>query len=112
MVTQRWQLSEMRTYSIDEFNQRFPTEDECLDWLRNKLYPAKIFCVSCKKPTKHYRITSRKVFSCDFCGHHVSPTSGTIFHKSPTPLRLWFYAIYLVAATRGDISAKQLEREL
>lgn len=37
---------------------------------------------------------------------------GTIFEDSATSLRLWFHAIYLMAQTRGGISAKQLEREL
>jgi transposase-like protein len=41
----------------------------------------------------------------------VHPTAGTIFHKSPTPLTTWFYAIYLMASTRCGISAKQIQRE-
>ena len=32
--------------------------------------------------------------------------------KSSTPLRSWFYAMFLMASTRCGISAKQLEREL
>lgn len=36
----------------------------------------------------------------------------TIFAGSSTSLRLWFYGIYLMASTRGGISAKQLEREI
>jgi hypothetical protein len=36
----------------------------------------------------------------------------TIFEGSTTPLELWFYAIYLMGATRGAISASQLQREL
>jgi transposase-like protein len=42
----------------------------------------------------------------------VAPTSGTIFHKSATPLRSWFHAIFLMASTKTGISAKQLQREL
>jgi len=38
--------------------------------------------------------------------------AGTIMEKSATPLRLWFYAMFLMASTRCGISAKQLEREL
>ena len=38
--------------------------------------------------------------------------AGTIMAKSSTPLRSWFYAMYLMASTRCGISAKQLEREL
>src|SRR5437016_6182452 len=41
----------------------------------------------------------------------ISPLAGTIFEKSPTPLRLWFYAMYLMGSTRCGISAKQIQRE-
>jgi len=37
---------------------------------------------------------------------------GTIFERSRTPLTSWFYAIFLMSATRCGISAKQLQREL
>ena len=37
---------------------------------------------------------------------------GTIFENSATSLKLWFYAIYLMSATRCGISAKQLGREI
>jgi transposase-like protein len=42
----------------------------------------------------------------------ISPMAGTIMEKSSTPLRLWFYGMFLMASTRCGISAKQLEREL
>ena len=38
--------------------------------------------------------------------------AGTIYEDSRTPLKLWFYGIFLMAQTRCGISAKQLEREL
>ena len=78
----------------------------------NDSYPCGTYCRYCKKVTKHYKVKSRPSYSCDFCGNHVHLTANTIFHKTPTPLTLWFYAIYLMTATRADISAKQLEREL
>jgi transposase-like protein len=37
--------------------------------------------------------------------------AGTIFEKSSTSLRLWFYAIHLMSSTRCGISAKQIQRE-
>ena len=37
--------------------------------------------------------------------------AGTIFEKSSTSLRTWFYAMYLMSATRCGISAKQIQRE-
>jgi transposase len=67
---------------------------------------------NCQKITPHHQMKTRKSFSCETCGHHVHPTADTIFHKSSTPLTLWFYAVYLMASTRTGISAKQLECEL
>jgi len=101
----------MRKYTIAQFNKDFPTDDACLEWLRNHLYPKLIDCPICGRPTKHHRIKTRKVYGCDNCGHQISPTAGTIFHKSPTPLKLWFHAIFLISSTRCGISAKQIERE-
>ncbi len=75
-------------------------------------YPEGIFCPTCERVTKHHRVKSRPAYSCQFCGHHVYPMVGTIFEGSSTSLRLWFYAMYLMASTRCGISAKQLEREL
>jgi transposase-like protein len=99
-------------YTLKDFEREFSSDDVCLEWLKNYLYPDGIFCETCQKVTKHHKVASRRSYSCDYCGHHVHPTADTIYHKSPTPLRLWFYAIYLMASTRCGISAKQLEREL
>jgi transposase len=103
--------SAMKPYTLKDFQRQFPDDASCLEWLRNYLYPDGIHCHSCKKVTKHHRVASRPSYSCDSCGHHVHPTAGTIFHKSPTPLTTWFYAIYLMASTRCGISAKQIQRE-
>ena len=90
----------------------FPTEESCLEWLLNFLYPAGVECRKCGKVTKHHRVKGRKSYSCQVCGHHVHPTAGTIYHKSSTPLRDWFYAVFIMSSTRCGVSAKQLEREL
>ena len=101
----------MLPYTLKDFQKQFPNDATCLEWLRNYLYPDGIFCQSCNAVTKHHRVKSRPSYSCDHCGHHVHPTADTIFHKSPTPLTIWFYAIYLMASTRCGISAKQIQRE-
>ncbi len=102
----------MKTYSIKDFEKQFPNDDTCLEFLFKARYPKGVYCQKCQKVTTHYRIANRKVYSCKFCGSHVSPTAGTIFHKSDTPLRSWFHAIFLMASTKTGISAKQLQREL
>lgn len=102
----------MKTYTIKDFEKQFPNDDACLDFLKQARWPKGIYCEKCQKITTHYRIANRKVYSCEFCGSHISPTAGTIFHKSNTPLRSWFHAIFLMASTKTGISAKQLQREL
>jgi transposase len=99
-------------YTIKDFNQQFPTDDACLEFLFKARYPQGVSCPNCQKVTKYYKRAGAKDYVCEFCGHSVSPTAGTIFHKSETPLRSWFYAMFLMASTRCGISAKQLEREL
>jgi transposase len=95
-------------FSIDQFNERFPDEDACLAAvLATRGEPA---CPNCEWTTWN-KVKGRPVYACS-CGYQISPLAGTIFHKSRTSLRKWFYVMYLMAATRSGISAKQVEREL
>jgi transposase-like zinc ribbon protein len=99
-------------YTVEEFWERFPDDDACLEWLRERRYPNGIECRTCGRVTTHHRVASRRSYSCSVCGHHVHPTSGTIFHGSRTPLTLWFYAIFLVQRSGGAPTAAELQREL
>ena len=101
----------MDRYTIRDFQRDFPDDSSCLEWLKDYRWPDGVPCEKCDRVTKHHLMTFRRSYSCQECGHHVHPTANTIFHKSATPLTLWFYAIYLMAQTRGGISAKQIERE-
>jgi transposase-like protein len=102
----------MQKYTKAMFDKRFPDDNACLEFLKNARWPNGITCTKCQDITKHYRIRAKKAYGCEFCGTLVSPTADTIFHKSPTPLRDWFYAIFLMANTRMGISAMHLKREL
>ena len=102
----------MDKYTIAQFNKQFPDDNACLEWIMHHKYPDGIYCSFCNKITKHYKIASRQSYACDLCGHHVHPMVGTIFQKSTTPLKQWFYAMFLMSATRCGVSAKQLQREL
>jgi transposase len=98
------------TYS--QFIERFPDNAACLEYLKERFFADGTECPKCGKASKFHRIKSRSAYSCQFCGNHVYPTAGTIFHKTTVSLQLWFYAIYLMSSTRCGISAKQLEREI
>jgi transposase len=99
-------------YTINHFNKEFPTGDACLEFVKEQRWPNGItYCEKCEKETKHHRINGRTAYSCDHCGTHIYALAGTIFKKTTTSLRLWFYAMYLMGSTRCGISAKQIQRE-
>ena len=98
--------------TFTEFMRRFPTNDACLDYLKEKHFPNGTPCPKCAKASRFHRIKGRSAYSCQFCGAHVYPTASTIFHKSTTSLQLWFWAIYLISSSKCGISAKQLGREV
>ncbi len=104
--------------SLMEFMREFPDDAACLEHLWRVRYSPDgehAHCPKCdtERVFKKYAIANRRSsWTCTGCGHHMHPLAGTIFHKSPTSLHLWFYAMYLMGSTRCGISAKQLEREL
>ena len=87
----------------------------CRDWLwRLRFSPdgRHASCPRCGRQRRFHRLRSRPSYSCDSCGHQLSPTRGTIFEKSSTPLCLWFRAIALVADVAQPVSARRLADEL
>jgi len=99
-------------YTFQQFDQDFPTDDACLEQIKEQRFPQGIsFCHKCLKSRKHYRVHGRTAYACETCGNHIYPLAGTIFEKSSTPLRIWFHAMYLMGSTRCGISAKQIQRE-
>jgi transposase-like protein/predicted RNA-binding Zn-ribbon protein involved in translation (DUF1610 family) len=100
-------------YTFKQFQAQFPNDDSCLDEIMLRRYGEKPTCPGCGVvETKFHRITGRRAYACQWCGHHVYPCVGTPFEKSSTPLTLWFHAMYLMTATRNGVSAKELERQL
>ncbi len=99
-------------FTLQNFNKRFKTDDDCLDELFQILYPSGVNCIRCKKVTKYYKLKGRRAYSCEFCRAQVHPLARTVFEKTTTSLKLWFHALFLMTQTRSGVSAKQLERML
>jgi transposase len=100
-------------YTLDHFNSEFPNDDACLEHIKEQRFPCGVtHCGKCQQERKHHRVTGRTAYACDHCGNHIYPLAGTVFEKSTTSLRLWFYAMYLMGSTRCGISAKQIQREI
>jgi transposase len=99
-------------YTVRDFDREFPDDDACLEYMAEQRWPGHVTqCAKCGLERKHYRIKGRTAYSCGHCGTQIYPLAGTIFEKTTTPLKTWFYAMYLMGSTRCGISAKQIQRE-
>jgi len=94
-------------YGTQSLKKYFPTDDACLDFVFDARHSR-----SCSCGGTYKRIQGRKQYQCSKCRFQIAPTAGTIFHKSDTPLTLWFQAILTFSNAKSSISAKELEREL
>lgn len=103
----------MKKYGSKDFDNDFPNDDVCLEWLFKTRYPQGVKCEKCGKVTPHFRIQNRPCYSCQFCGNHIYPMAGTIFEDTKfNHLRLWFKAVAYMSVTRCGISSRQLSRDL
>lgn len=98
--------------TLRQFQDRFPTEEICLDHLMRNRYGNRHECEGCAREAGFYRVKARRSYACEWCGHQVYPTAGTPFDRTRTPLRDWFYVIFLFTTTRNGVAAKRVEREL
>ena len=99
-------------FTIKEFHAQYPDDKTCLEAIFKRRFGYLKCCPSCERETNFYRVTTRRCYVCQWCGHQIYPTKGTPFEKTTTSLKHWFYAMYLMTATRSGVSAKELERQL
>jgi len=94
-----------------DFQERFATEAACLEYLAVSRWPEGFRCPGCEGRDA-WVLERRHLWECASCHRQTSVTAGTVMHRTRTPLRLWFWAAYLVATHHPGISAKQLQRQL
>ena len=99
-------------FTIKDFHSKYPDDNACLHDIFLKRYGTLKVCPSCKKKTKFFKVSNRKCYACQFCAHQLHPLAETIFHKSETSLKSWFYAIFLFANSKNGVSGKELQRQL
>jgi len=99
-------------YTIKDFNKQFRTDAACLEYIYQQRYPdGGATCETCGKKGHFHAVEGRRSYAC-MCGTQIYPTVGTIFHKSPTSLKTWFFAMFLMTCSKNGVSAKELERQL
>ena len=100
-------MTRANKYGLKDLQKQFPTDDACLDYLFINTHSNDCSCGGTFK-----RVAGRKQYQCSKCRFQVAPTAGTLFHKSDTPLTLWFHAIFVFSNAKSGISAKEMERQL
>lgn len=69
-------------------------------------------CAKCGSVREPWLVETRRLIECPQCGRQVFLTAGTVMEGTRTPLRVWFYAAFLVTTHTPGFSALQFQREL
>lgn len=97
-------------YTLSEFEKRFSTEEECIEYLVNLRWPEGFQCPRCGGHSAW--ATKRGLQVCSQCEYQVSVTAGTIFEGTRMPLTIWFRAMWWVTSQKTGVSALSLQRVL
>jgi transposase-like protein len=95
----------------NDFLDWFATEEACLAYLEKLRWANGFVCPSCGSVAEAYR-ASRTRLMCRDCQRQSTVTSGTIFDKTRTPLRVWLAAAWYLTNQKQGVSALGLQRVL
>jgi transposase-like protein len=102
--------------TIDAFDEQFPTEESCKQFLVEMRWPKGVECPRCGNKNV-YTLKARPfhwVCKDPMCGsrngYRFSVISQTIFQDTKKPLKLWFKVGYLMLVGKKGISALQIHR--
>jgi transposase-like protein len=96
--------------TMQEFEEKFASEQSCIDYLFRLRWPDGFRCPRCG----HERFwgMNRGLFRCTSCDLQTSITAGTIFQDTRKPLKLWFQAMWYITNQKHGVSALGLQRVL
>jgi transposase-like protein len=97
--------------NLIEFADWFATNEACYEYLEAIRWPDGFRCPQCGT-ARFWPVRNSSLKECSACHHQTSVIAGTIFEGTRKPLRLWFFAMWLVTSEKNGISASGLQREL
>ncbi len=94
-----------------EFEVRFPNEVACREYLIDCRWDGKPCCARCGNANV-WSLRDGTLFECtdQSCRHQTSITSGTLFHGTRKPLRVWFQVIFELCVHRHGVSSADIKR--
>ena len=94
-----------------EFDEFFPDEVSCLVYLERLRWRDGFVCPRCGWGGEPWR-SSKGLLVCRQCQGRTSVLSGTIFHRTRSPLRTWFRAAWEITSQKYGANALGLQRVL
>ena len=98
--------------TLREFQLTFADEEACARYLAACRWPDGCRCPRCDH-NRAYPLTAARLWQCaaPSCRYQTSVTSGTVLHRSKTPLTTWFWAAYLMTTDKRGVSALLLQHQ-
>ena len=94
-----------------QFQRKFSTDLRCYKYLFNHRWPDGFICPRCQHSQYSFHST-RNLYQCKECKYQASVTAGTIFHKTRTSLKIWFWMIFLISRNKTGSSLLYIMRLL
>lgn len=94
--------------TMQEFDEWFPNEVACVEYLRRLRWPEGFQCPNCGKNKAWF--TGRGLLRCASCQRQTSVIAGTLFEGTRKPLRTWFQAMWYITSQKYGGNALGLKR--
>jgi transposase-like protein len=98
--------------SLLSFLKRFPDDDACWSHLEAVRWPQGPVCPKCGSVGDAHLVGRAHYRRCNACRTKFKVTHGTPFEGTHLPMRAWFTALYLVAASSKGVSSVKLGEHL
>lgn len=102
-----------------EIMRRFATEEAARAYFERVRWPDGAVCPHCGSAERVYARTPNKdtgtrpgLYKCGDCQDTFTVTVGTVMEASKVPLNKWLIAFYMMCASKTQVSALQLQRQL
>ena len=101
--------------------QRFSTEESARGYFEDLRWPNGPVCPHCgnAEAGRVYKVTANPgkkirvgLYKCAECEQTFTVTVGTVMEDTHLPLNKWLIAFYMVCASKTQVSALQLQRQL
>ena len=100
-----------KSMSFQEFCEMFPTEEACREKLYQTRWPEGFECPKCGAKVYGYH-EKKKIYQCKKCRHQASLTAGTVMEHTRLLIKIWFWAMFLMATDKRGSSATYLSTAL